>query len=134
MAVKWGIMSTAHINRLFLAGARQSPEVEVVAVASRDGEAARRYAREHGIDRGHEGYDALLADPEVDVVYISLPNSLHLEWAVRALEAWLEASGITGGAIFRAVDRGGRLHRGALSDRTVARIVQRVAAADEVIE
>ena len=48
---------------------------------------------------------------------------------VRALEAWLEASGITGGAIFRAVDPGGRLHRGALSDRTVARIVQRVAAA-----
>jgi site-specific recombinase XerD len=47
---------------------------------------------------------------------------------VRALEAWLEASGITGGAIFRAVDRCGRLHRGALSDRTVARIVQRVAA------
>jgi integrase len=48
---------------------------------------------------------------------------------VRALEAWLEAAGVTGGAVFRAVDRGGRVHRRALSDRTVARIVQRVAAA-----
>jgi predicted dehydrogenase len=117
MAVKWGIMSTAHINRLFLAGARQSPEVEVVAVASRDGEAARRYAREHGIDRGHEGYDALLADPEVDVVYISLPNSLHLEWAVRALEAGkhvlcekpLGRRAVEVGAAFDVAEREGRL-------------------------
>jgi xylose dehydrogenase (NAD/NADP) len=87
MALKWGIMSTARINREFLAGARESPEVDVVAVASRDYATAERYAREHGIARAHGGYDALLADPEVEVVYISLPNSLHLEWTVRALEA-----------------------------------------------
>ena len=87
MPVKWGIMSTARINRLFLAGARESRDVEVVAVASRDGASAERYAREHGIARAHDGYDALLADPDVEVVYISLPNSLHLEWTVRALEA-----------------------------------------------
>jgi predicted dehydrogenase len=80
-------MSTARINGAFLAGARQSREVEVVAVASRSPETAERYAREYRIARAHGSYEALLADPEVDVVYISLPNSLHLEWTVRALEA-----------------------------------------------
>jgi xylose dehydrogenase (NAD/NADP) len=86
-AVRWGIMSTARINRLFLAGVRASAEAEAVAVASRDRAGAERYAREHGIARAHGSYEALLADPEVEVVYISLPNSLHLEWTVRALEA-----------------------------------------------
>jgi len=87
MTVKWGIMSTARINRLFLAGARQAAGVEVLAVASRERASAERYAREHGIERAHGSYDALLADPDVEVVYISLPNSLHVEWTVRALEA-----------------------------------------------
>jgi xylose dehydrogenase (NAD/NADP) len=80
-------MSTARINRKFLAGARQAPGVDVVAVASRDRERAEGYAREQGIDRAHASYDALLADPDVDVVYISLPNSMHVDWTVRALEA-----------------------------------------------
>ena len=80
-------MSTARINRLFLEGARESDALEVVAVASRDRNSAERYAREHGIERAHGGYNALLADPEVEVAYISLPNSLHLEWTVRALQA-----------------------------------------------
>jgi predicted dehydrogenase len=80
-------MSTARINRLFLAGARQAADVDIVAVASRDRRNAEAYAREQGIERAHGGYDALLADPEVDVVYISLPNSLHVEWTVRTLEA-----------------------------------------------
>ncbi len=87
VSVQWGIMSTANINRKFLAGAREACGVEVAAVASRDGEAARRYAREHGIERAHTGYDSLLADPELDAVYISLPNALHVEWSVRALQA-----------------------------------------------
>jgi predicted dehydrogenase len=85
--VKWGIISTARINRKFLAGARESPEVEVVAVGSRTREAGERFAREHGIERGHAGYEALLADPEVEAVYIPLPNSLHVQWTVRALRA-----------------------------------------------
>src|SRR5215475_10820111 len=87
MLVKWGIISTALINRKFLAGARQSSELEILAVASRERENAERYASENGIERAYGGYDALLADPDVDAVYISLPNSMHVEWTVKALEA-----------------------------------------------
>jgi D-xylose 1-dehydrogenase (NADP+, D-xylono-1,5-lactone-forming) len=87
MTVKWGIMSTARINRLFLAGASQAEDVEVLAVGSRDRASAERYAAEYGVERAYGGYDELLADPEVEVVYISLPNSLHVEWTIRALEA-----------------------------------------------
>jgi D-xylose 1-dehydrogenase (NADP+, D-xylono-1,5-lactone-forming) len=87
MPVKWGIVSTAHINRLFLAGARQSDAVEILAVASRDQPRADRYAQENGIGRAYGGYDALLADPDVEAVYISLPNSLHIKWTIKALEA-----------------------------------------------
>jgi predicted dehydrogenase len=84
--VNWGILSTARINGLFMSGARQSSDVEIVAVASRDRSRAESYAREHGIPRAHGSYEALLADPKVEVVYISLPNSMHAEWSVRALE------------------------------------------------
>jgi D-xylose 1-dehydrogenase (NADP+, D-xylono-1,5-lactone-forming) len=87
MSTKWGIISTAHINRLVLAGARESDRVDVVAVASRDRERAEAYARENQIERAHGSYESLLADPDVEAVYISLPNSLHVEWSVRALEA-----------------------------------------------
>jgi D-xylose 1-dehydrogenase (NADP+, D-xylono-1,5-lactone-forming) len=85
--VNWGIISTARINLKFLAGAREAKDLQVVAVASRTREAAERYAGEHGIARAYGGYDALLADDDVDVVYISLPNSLHIDWTVRALQA-----------------------------------------------
>jgi xylose dehydrogenase (NAD/NADP) len=87
MSVGFGILSTARINRLVLAGARASDEVEVVAVASRDSDRAEAYAREHGIARAHGSYEALLADDQVDAVYIPLPNSLHVDWSIRALEA-----------------------------------------------
>ena len=85
--LRLGLLSTARINRRILPPARESELVEVVAVASRDGGRGAAYAAEHGIARAHEGYDALLADPEVDAVYIPLPNSLHVEWTQRALEA-----------------------------------------------
>jgi len=85
-ALRLGLLSTANINRLVLAGARASDEVEVVAVASRDGTRAEAYAREHEIERAYGSYEALLADAEVDAIYISLPNSLHVDWSVRALE------------------------------------------------
>jgi xylose dehydrogenase (NAD/NADP) len=84
---RFGILSTARINRKIIEGAAGSDTVELVAVASRDRPRADEYAREWGIPRAHGSYEALLADPEVDAVYISLPNSLHCEWSIRALEA-----------------------------------------------
>jgi D-xylose 1-dehydrogenase (NADP+, D-xylono-1,5-lactone-forming) len=86
-AVNLGILSTANINRLFLEGAREANGVEIAAVASRDQAKAEAYARENGIARAHGSYEALLADPDIEAVYIPLPNSLHVEWSVRALEA-----------------------------------------------
>jgi D-xylose 1-dehydrogenase (NADP+, D-xylono-1,5-lactone-forming) len=85
--VTWGFLSTARINDAVLAGARLSDRVRVAAVASRDQRRADAYARERGIERAYGSYEALLADPEVEAVYISLPNSLHVEWSLRALEA-----------------------------------------------
>jgi D-xylose 1-dehydrogenase (NADP+, D-xylono-1,5-lactone-forming) len=86
-AVKWGFLSTAKINDLVLAGAALSDRVVPYAVASRDQGKAEEYARERGFERAHGSYEALLEDPEVEAVYISLPNSMHVEWAIRALEA-----------------------------------------------
>src|SRR5437868_3255130 len=86
-AVKWGIISTANINRLFLEGARQASGVEIATVASRDRVKAEEYARENGIATAHGSYEELLQDPQIEAVYISLPNSLHVEWSIRALEA-----------------------------------------------
>jgi xylose dehydrogenase (NAD/NADP) len=86
-AVGIGILSTARINRPVIAAARASAAVEVVAAASRDEARARAYAAEHGIERAYGGYDALLADGDVEAVYISLPNALHIPWSIRALEA-----------------------------------------------
>ena len=87
MTVRLGILSTARINRLLLHGARQTDRVEVAAVASRDLTRAQAYAREQGIERAYGSYEDLLADPEVEAVYNPLPNSLHVEWSIRALEA-----------------------------------------------
>ncbi|MFL6010577.1 MAG: Gfo/Idh/MocA family protein [Gaiellaceae bacterium] len=86
-AVQWGILSTARINDAILRAAGESERTEVVAVASRDRERGDSYAREHGIGRAYGSYDELLADDDVEVVYNSLPNSLHVEWSIRALEA-----------------------------------------------
>ena len=86
MTVAWGLLSTAPINRSILAAARESDRAEVLAIASRDPARADAYAREHGIERGYGSYDALLEDPDVEAVYIPLPNGLHVEWTMRALE------------------------------------------------
>jgi len=85
--VRFGFLSTARINGRLLAAAEKTELAEVAAVASRDAGRAEAYAAEHGIPRAHGSYAALLDDPEVDAVYISLPNSFHVEWSVRALEA-----------------------------------------------
>jgi predicted dehydrogenase len=84
MALRWGILSTANItDKLLDSGTDQ----EFVAVASRDAARAEAYAREKGIPRAHGSYEALLADPDVDAIYNPLPNALHVEWSIRALEA-----------------------------------------------
>jgi D-xylose 1-dehydrogenase (NADP+, D-xylono-1,5-lactone-forming) len=80
-------MSTARINAAVIPGLKESPLSEVVAVASRAEERAAEYAREWDIPRAHGSYEALLEDPEVEAVYISLPNGPHVEWSVRALGA-----------------------------------------------
>jgi D-xylose 1-dehydrogenase (NADP+, D-xylono-1,5-lactone-forming) len=85
--VRWGIMSTALINTKLLRGAALSPDVSVVAVGSRDGDRSREYASQWGIPRAHGSYDDLLTDPEVEAVYIPLPNSMHHAWTMRSLEA-----------------------------------------------
>jgi xylose dehydrogenase (NAD/NADP) len=86
-AVTWGLLSTARINGAVIAAARASELADVVAVASRDDERARSYAEQFAIPRAHDSYEALLADPEVEAVYVSLPNALHVEWTTRALQA-----------------------------------------------
>lgn len=85
--IRWGILGTGDINRRFLPGARQSAVVEIVAVASRDQARATSFATELGIPRGMGSYEALLADPGVDAVYICLPNALHHRWTMAALAA-----------------------------------------------
>jgi D-xylose 1-dehydrogenase (NADP+, D-xylono-1,5-lactone-forming) len=87
MGLKLGLLSTARINEKLVAGASQVDEVDVVAVASRDSARAERQASELGIDAAHGSYEALLEDPGVDAVYVSLPNSMHVDWSIRALEA-----------------------------------------------
>ncbi len=83
----WGIISTADINRKVIPGAHASDKVDLVAVASRDQPRADAYAHEWHIRRAYGSYEALLADPEIEAVYISLPNTMHCEWSIKALEA-----------------------------------------------
>ncbi|HEV7750218.1 MAG TPA: Gfo/Idh/MocA family oxidoreductase [Baekduia sp.] len=81
--LRWGILSTARINDALLGASA----ADFVAVASRALPRAEAYAREKGVERAYGSYEALLADPEIDAVYISLPNHLHIPWSIRALEA-----------------------------------------------
>ena len=115
--VKWGIVSTADINRKVIPGAKASPKVELVAVASRTQERADGYAKEWGIPRAYGSYEALLEDPEIEAVYISLPNTLHCEWSIKAVEAGkhvlcekpLTRHTDEAAAAFDAAERAGRL-------------------------
>jgi predicted dehydrogenase len=86
--LRWGILSTANIaTEKVIPGIRQAARCEIVAIASRDGETARRVAGRLSIPRAHGSYGALLADPDVDAVYIPLPNHLHAEWTIAAARA-----------------------------------------------
>jgi D-xylose 1-dehydrogenase (NADP+, D-xylono-1,5-lactone-forming) len=86
-ALRWGILSTARINRTLIPAIRASPRNTVDAVASRDVEKARAYAAEWQIPAAFGSYEALLASPDIDAVYVSLPNNLHAEYAIKAAQA-----------------------------------------------
>ena len=86
--LRWGLLGTARINRLIIPAIRASSRSVVHAVASRDGDRARTYAALWSIPHAFASYDDLLA-ADVDVLYISLPNSLHVPWTLRAIEAGL---------------------------------------------
>jgi predicted dehydrogenase len=86
--VRIGILGAARIAPLALTNpARGNDEVVVAAVAARDVSRAQAFAAKHGIDRVHQGYEALIADPDVDAVYNPLPNGLHGRWTRAALAA-----------------------------------------------
>ena len=85
-AVKWGIISTANINRALIPAAHASPKLELIGVASRDRARADAYATQWEIPRAYGSYEEMIEDPEIEAVYISLPNHLHCEWTIKAIE------------------------------------------------
>ena len=85
--LNWGLLSTAKINRALIKPLNASKRTRLLAVASRSISSAEAYAREWNIPRAHGSYEALLADPEIEVIYNSLPNHLHAEWTIKALRA-----------------------------------------------
>jgi predicted dehydrogenase len=85
--LNWGLLSTARINRALIPPLRASKRNHLAAVASRSQESADTYAAEWKIPRAYGSYQALLADPGIDVIYNPLPNHLHAEWTIQAVQA-----------------------------------------------
>ncbi|HEY5902871.1 MAG TPA: Gfo/Idh/MocA family oxidoreductase [Anaerolineales bacterium] len=85
--LNWGLLSTARINRAIIPPVRASRRSHLLAVGSRSQDSAEEYASKWNIPRAYGSYEALLEDPEIDVIYNSLPNHLHAEWTIRALRA-----------------------------------------------
>jgi predicted dehydrogenase len=86
--VRWGILGTAWIAEdAFLPALREAGDGVAVGVGSRDGERATAWALEHGVGYGVEGYRRVVDDPEIEAVYIPLPNGLHGEWTIEVLQA-----------------------------------------------
>jgi predicted dehydrogenase/diketogulonate reductase-like aldo/keto reductase len=85
--IKWGLLATGAIAKAFARGVKQSQTGDLVAVGSRSLDKAETFAQEFGIPRRHGSYEALLADPGVDAVYVSTPHPQHAEWAIKAAEA-----------------------------------------------
>jgi D-xylose 1-dehydrogenase (NADP+, D-xylono-1,5-lactone-forming) len=85
--LNWGILSTARISRALIPPLRASKRNQLVAVASRTQESADKYSAALKLSRAYGSYESLLADPEIDVIYNPLPNHLHAEWTIKAVEA-----------------------------------------------
>jgi hypothetical protein len=82
-SLRWGLLSTARINRALIPAIRAGARSELVAVASRAADRAAEYARQWDIPQAFGSYEEMLADPSINAIYVSLPNHLHVEWAVR---------------------------------------------------
>jgi len=87
LGLRVGLLSTARINEALVGGARSVDGVDVVAIGSRDLGRAEAQASSLGVERALGSYEALLEDPDVDAVYVALPNSMHVDWSIKALEA-----------------------------------------------
>lgn len=87
MTLRWGILGTGNIARQFANGVRQSESGVLAAVGSRSIDSARAFAGQFQVPTAHGDYDALLADRDCDAIYVSLPNTMHHAWAIKALRA-----------------------------------------------
>jgi predicted dehydrogenase len=87
VGLRLALLSTARINEKLVTGARETDAVDVVAIGSRDLVRAEAQASSLGIERALGSYEAVLKDPDVDAVYVALPNSMHVDWSIRALRA-----------------------------------------------
>ena len=86
--VKWGILGTANVARWgTIPGMKQSPSCELYAIAGRNPEKAESYKRDYGFEKAYGSYDELINDPDVQAIYIPLPNDLHLKWVKAALQS-----------------------------------------------
>ena len=84
--VTWGMLGTATIaKRNTIAGMKKAPNCRLYAVAGRNPEKVDQYVKDYGFEKGYYSYDELLDDPEIEAVYIPLPNSLHYEWVLKAV-------------------------------------------------
>jgi predicted dehydrogenase len=85
--IVWGVLGAANINDKVVVPMHRAPKCRVKGIASRDPQKARQAAAKYGLSTAYDSYDALLADPEIDAVYIPLPNHVHMEWTIKAVEA-----------------------------------------------
>ena len=85
--LNWGLLSTARINQDLINPLNASKQTRLLAVASRSQSSADAYALKWNIPRAHGSYESLLNDPEIDVIYNSLPSNMHAEWTIKALRA-----------------------------------------------
>jgi predicted dehydrogenase len=85
--LRWGILGTGLIADAFTTDLKLTDSGIVAAVGSRSQEAANRFAHKFGIERAHSSYESLVADPEIDVVYVATPHPMHRDNAILALEA-----------------------------------------------
>ena len=86
--IKWGVLGTAYIfERDTAEGMKQAENCELYAIAGRSMKKVKDFQKKYGFAKAYNSYDELLADPEVEAVYIPLPNTLHYKWSIKALQA-----------------------------------------------